>query len=148
MSTDDPMTQERLDAIQAREAKATAGPWAIDGPAQCGPGDTLAVYPVEDGGTLAYVQPSWDDAEFIAHAREDMPALLAEVERLRALTTVDDAMVERGSRAFYEYPTPGVDASLRTDWDGLTKASPDVADNYRAHVRAVLDAAPGTGEGS
>lgn len=66
----------------------------------------------------------------------------------RALTTVDDDMVERGARAFYEYPTPGVDASLRTDWDRLTKASPDVADNWRAHMRAVLDAALGTGEGS
>ena len=84
MSTNEPMTQEQLDAIQGREAKATEGPWGVDGPAQRGPGDSLAVYHVEDGGTVAYVQPSWDDAEFIAHARTDIPALLAEVEWLRA----------------------------------------------------------------
>ena len=77
------ITDKRLTDIRARLAAATEGPWSVDGPAQCGPGDTLTVYPVEDGGTLAYVQPSWDDAEFIAHAREDIPALLAEIDRLR-----------------------------------------------------------------
>lgn len=66
----------------------------------------------------------------------------------RALTTVDDAMVERAARAFYEDPTPGVDASLRTDWDRLAKASPDVADKYRRSMTAALDAALGTVEGS
>lgn len=104
MSTNDPMTQEQLDAIRER----------LD----CGTPTT-----------------------------EDVSTLLAEVERLRARPTVDEDMVKRGSRAFYEYPTPGIDASLRTDWDRLTKASPDVADSYCAHVRAVLDAALGTGGG-
>lgn len=125
MSTSEPMTQERLDAIREREreAKATAGPWDVEGSAYCGPLDTLA-------------------------AHEDVPALLAEVDRLRALTTVDKDKVERGARAFYEYPTPGVDVSLRTDWDRLTKASPDVADKYRRSMTAALDAVLGTGEGS
>lgn len=77
------ITDKRLTEIRARTEAATDGPWAVDGPAQCGPGDTLTVYPAEDGGALAYVQPSWDDAEFIAHAREDIPALLAEIDRLR-----------------------------------------------------------------
>ena len=133
MNTNEPMTQERLDAIQAREAKATAGPWAIDGPAQCGPGDTLTVYPVEDGGALAYVQPSWEDAEFIAHARQDVPALLAEVERLRARLTVDDDMVERAAR------------SMSAHWhDWHTN---EALGRQRALARAALDAALGTGEG-
>lgn len=83
MSTNEPMTQEQLDAIKGREAKATIGPWGVDGPSLCGGVDSLAVYHVEDGGAVAYVQPSWDDAVFIAEAREDVPALLAEVERLR-----------------------------------------------------------------
>lgn len=77
------ITDKRLAEIQARTEVATEGPWIVDGPAQCGPGDTLTVHPVENGGTLAYVQPSWGDAEFIAHAREDIPALLAEIDRLR-----------------------------------------------------------------
>nr|WP_314314711.1 hypothetical protein [Kocuria rhizophila] len=142
MSTNEPMTQEQLDAIREREAKATAGPWDVDGPAQCGPGDTLTVYPVEDGGALAYVQPSWDDAEFIAHARTDIPALLADNERLRALTTVDDAMVERAAREAYG---PKM-------WDRLLKDGHGVAavqlSAERATTRAVLEAALGTGEGA
>ena len=35
---------------------------------------------------------SEDDAEFIAHAREDVPALLAEVERLRATVARVEAL--------------------------------------------------------
>ena len=152
MSTNEPMTQERLDEIQEREAKATEGPWGVDGPAQCGPGDSLAVYHVEDGGTVAYVQPSWDDAEFIAHAREDIPALLAEVERLsrrnedleyvaaqarkaverlRALTTVDEDMVERAAR------------SMSAHWhDWHTN---EALGRQRALAQVALEAALGTG---
>lgn len=103
MSTNEPMTQEQLDAIRERTEKATEGPWDVEGPAYCGPLDTLVVYPVEDGGALAYVQPSWEDAEFIAHARQDVPALLAEVERLRAVikdqSRAWDAGCESGSIA-------------------------------------------------
>lgn len=135
MSTD-PMTQGQLDTIRRRTEKATEGQWGVEGPAQCGPSDTLVVYPVEDGGTLAYVQPSWEDAEFIAHAREDVPALLAEVERLRALTTVDDDMVERA-----------VEAHRETFNAWPVKRSPE--DSYHRRVaamRAALNAALGTKE--
>lgn len=80
----------------------------------------------------------------------DVRDLADEVTRLRAelakVREVTEETVERGAQAFYEYPTPGLDASLRTDWDRLTKASPDVADNYRAHTRAVLDALLGGGD--
>lgn len=149
MTSHNPMTQEQLDAIQEREAKATAGPWAHwagrEQWANCIKSDT-------DEGmyTVAEVVSEASDAKFISRAREDIPALLAEVERLRAenerlraLTTVDDDMVERGVRAFYEHQF-----GFRTDWDRLTKASPDVADNYRRHMTAALNAALGTGEGS
>lgn len=118
MSTNEPMTREQLDAIQKRAGEVT----------------TLRSASFNDWQELAL------------HLSECVDDLLAEVGRLRALTTVDEDMVERGSRAFYEYPTPGIDVSLRTDWDRLTKASPDVADNYRAHTRAVLNAALDTGE--
>lgn len=57
MSTNDPMTQERLDAIQERVGCGTP-------------------------------------------ATDDVSALLAEVERLRARLTVDDPMMERATRAF------------------------------------------------
>lgn len=133
--TNEPMPQEQLDAIRGREAKATAGPWGVDGPAQCGPGDTLTVYPVEDGGTVAYVQPCWDDAEFIAHAREDIPALLTDNEQLRALTTVTDDMVERAARESYG---PKMWDRLLLGWDTL---APVKLSAHRAMTRAVLDAA-------
>lgn len=132
MSTD-PMTQEQLDTIRRRTEKATEGPWGVEGPAQCGPSDTLVVYPVEDGGTLAYVQPSWDDAGFIAHARTDVPALLAEVERLRARAALADAMIERVAR-----DTAAKESfTSRRQWEDLPH---DERTRLRAHAHRVLAA--------
>ena len=154
MSTNDPMTQEELDAIRGRldsvefpdnehltvtNSQEKLVCWVersrLDGS-------------VISGAVVATVHAGSRSAEMFAHAPQDITDLLAEVKRLRARLTVDEDMVERGAWAFYEYPTPGVDASLRTDWDRLTKASPDVADKYRRHMTAALGAALGTGEGS
>ena len=68
---------DRLDEIQARADGATDGPWGVDGAAHPGPDDSLVVYPLEDGGAVAYVQPLYADAVFIAHARADVPRLVA-----------------------------------------------------------------------
>ena len=93
MSTNEPMTQEQLDAIQGR----------LD----CG-----------------------------TPTAEDVDDLLAEVERMRALTTVDDAMVERAARAIME---------ASPDSAGITE---DEHDWYIRDARAALNAALGTGEGA
>ncbi|PJT46185.1 hypothetical protein CWI85_34560 [Streptomyces albidoflavus] len=79
------LSPEYLAAITARAEAATAGPWCTDG-AEIYQGDEYAwdAFWVgetcradeADGGTV--------DAAFVAHARTDVPALLAEVERLRA----------------------------------------------------------------
>lgn len=63
--------------IRKRAEAATPGPWSANG------GDVrAAVY--ADGRTARIIYGGMPyDAEFIAHAREDVPALLAEVERLR-----------------------------------------------------------------
>jgi len=64
-----------LDAIRARLAAATPGPWTAhpDGLVWSDlPGDPVS-------GSVEQA-----NAELIAHARQDIPALLAEVERLRA----------------------------------------------------------------
>lgn len=76
---------KRLQEIRERESKATAGPWVTDDVARVGVGEPY-------GPFLATCKPSvhdWpvrqqeqDDAEFIAHAREDVPWLLSEMERL------------------------------------------------------------------
>lgn len=78
-----------LDAIEARAEAATAGPWH-------GEHDEFGCVHVGDYGWVASgpqgQSPDYDggtgdqgkaDAEFIAHAREDVPALVAEVRRLR-----------------------------------------------------------------
>lgn len=101
MSTNEPMTQEQLDAIRER----------LD----CGTPTT-----------------------------SDVDDLLAEVKRLRALTTVDDAMVERAARMFYEYPAPNLD--VRTYWDRINAVRPEAADLYRLNMASALNAALGTGE--
>lgn len=65
---------------------------------------------------------------------DDVCTLLDEVERLRALTTVDDDMVQRAARAMME---ASPDAAYLTD---------DEHDWYVRDARAALDAALGTGE--
>ena len=104
------MTDEELDAIKARVEKATEGPWCWE---NCGEkGNDLivgiALHVGSDEPCRGQVPPdSYDehrheyvdavarksallsematsfDAAFIAHARADIPALIAEVERLR-----------------------------------------------------------------
>lgn len=87
---------DRLDEIQARADAATEGPWGVDGAAHPGPDDSLVVYPLEHGGAVAYVQPLYADAEFIAHARTDVPWLIEQVRKLdaalRAVLDVCDEM--------------------------------------------------------
>lgn len=108
MSTNNPMTREQLNAIASRAEAAERGPWEvtnggdnetstfIDGP----DGDVL-IRNMRGHGYLSeeYVWVEEPNAQFIAHARDDIPALLAEVERLRTLTPVDEDMVERAAHA-------------------------------------------------
>jgi len=108
------LTDDRLDAIRARIEAATPGPWeATEGDLEGKPASeyvrtllanreadgtstgelhlALAANPIdpERGGTVVPAltgdgPQARANAEFIAHAREDVPALLAEVERLAA----------------------------------------------------------------
>ena len=67
----------------------------------------------------------------------DVCTLLAEVERLRALTTVDDAMVMRGAFAL----------ARRRAEDPLARDRV-VGHTLLVDAKAALDAALGTGEGA
>ena len=69
-----------LEAIKARCEAATEGPWEFADVARevWVSGGNIDVVSGEDG---AYISDA--DGEFIAHAREDVPALVAEVERLQ-----------------------------------------------------------------
>ena len=90
----EPMTEERLAEIRGREKAATQGPW------KAGKDDFTKniIQAAKDRGTIIVqrrddhnmfwnsyipIEQTFADADFIAHAREDIPALLDEVERLR-----------------------------------------------------------------
>lgn len=91
----DPMTAADLDAIEQRANAATEGPWENYGGGEINqhfslpePWATVVSTDVACmaycyGGSAAGVERD-EDAEFIAHARDDVPALLAEVRRLRS----------------------------------------------------------------
>lgn len=74
-----------LDPITAREAAATPGPWRAEAHAGLGEHGILgpANLPI---GALEFGDDDRADAdrEFVIAARQDVPALLAEVRRLRA----------------------------------------------------------------
>ncbi len=79
------MNEQELAQIEERAAKATPGPWEMEIDWRyeyystfswaCGPETTAQ----DDDENQAS-----SDADFIAHAREDIPALIAEVRRLTA----------------------------------------------------------------
>lgn len=99
------MSPEDLAAIEARVKQATPGPWSrgdidqdplrpnwrgdlIDGDFETGR------WPVCASAHSDEAIKAWDagNAQFIAHARQDVPALVAEVRRLRAEAELEDAI--------------------------------------------------------
>jgi hypothetical protein len=82
------MTNEELAAIKARAEAATPGPWtAAEDPTDGGlwvmGKRPVRICDVESNTRSSDRLLEVGDVEFIAHARSDIPALLAEVERLR-----------------------------------------------------------------
>lgn len=114
-TTPEPMTDERLAEIRERCELATPGPWGV------GNDTTIALnVEQESPGCFNYtvqlaevaededrrddlwgqknppqVGAAEDDAQFIAHARQDAADLLAEVERLRIEAAERDGTIER-----------------------------------------------------
>ena len=119
MSTKDPMTDERLDAIQERAGEVT----------------TLRSASFND----------WQ--ELSLHLSECVDDLLAEVERLRARPAVTDDMVERAATALTGLE-PGEDWPSNEDLGGAPCETRDDEYWYAAHeqAREILDAALDTGE--
>lgn len=79
------MTDLDLEAIRARCDAATPGPWHVEGGrAVWTPGDMH----IGD-------QRKAEDANFIAQGRQDVPALVAEVERLRKQRGVAEMLAKR-----------------------------------------------------
>jgi hypothetical protein len=86
---------ERLAEIEARANAATNGPWYADvtryhrRPASeqevVVATDTMSI--VRLSGSKGFHEEAMPDAEFIAHARQDVPWLLARVRELEAAAT-------------------------------------------------------------
>ena len=89
----DKLTEEQLREIAERESKASPGPWilrpmgtivghkgtaaVVDGEASPGYFDWICSMQGSN-------QPKWfEDGQFIAHAREDIPVLLATIRELQ-----------------------------------------------------------------
>ena len=102
------ITGEELVQMKERAEKATEGPWGNgEQYEQMDPGHYVysetsgLIVVAEEEGTFR-----GEDAEFIAHAREDVPRLVAEVERLRAVIyNVADARQYMDAHAFYKNVT-------------------------------------------
>ncbi|NOT54786.1 MAG: hypothetical protein HOP18_09300 [Deltaproteobacteria bacterium] len=96
------MTDEDIDAIHARCAAATPGPWRSyvegrdhtsgDSFIMTGEGDSRGEDIELSGATPA-------DQDFIAHARQDIPRLLAEVRRLRDLEQGKSSSLRREAKS-------------------------------------------------
>jgi hypothetical protein len=81
------VNDEQIDEIEQRKNAASGGPWhAVDLRHQRG--GQIRIFPAPGEGyivanVLAKGDRPAEDAEFIAHAYEDVEVLLAEVKRLR-----------------------------------------------------------------
>ena len=86
MTNTGPLTDEELAAIKARYEAATPGPWQpyiegrdhVSGSCFIRTGEGAA-----RGDDMELTGATEADYDFIAHARQDMPRLLEEVEGLR-----------------------------------------------------------------
>lgn len=86
----DPMSDDELDEIARRVANASKGPWEsfIEGRDQFGGDSFIRIGGLSDEEPDMYVTrdltpAATTDLDFIAHARQDIPRLLAEIHRLR-----------------------------------------------------------------
>lgn len=78
------MTDEELDEIERRCAAAQPGPWVsyVEGRDHVAGSDFVMV---GEGDSIELTGATVADQDFIAHARQDVPRLVAEVRRLRAM---------------------------------------------------------------
>lgn len=151
------MTPDELAAIKARTDAASEGPWEADEWEINGAEWVAETYDPDDHGK------SRVNGNFIAHARQDVPALLAEVERLTQHSTTLNTIAFLIAQALGDV-TPGADhvegnplelaerliadrdildkdfAALRDEF-GATSIALDVAQAalHRIHDRAGLD---------
>jgi 8-oxo-dGTP diphosphatase len=123
---------DRLEKIREREARATPGPWeeAAWGYRQAGENGKPVVWaePNSHGSPGAHVDHRMGDAEFIAHAREDVPWLLEQVDTWRAHAEADHAKLEQVAELVQQWRAKGAQA----DFLGVANVWDDAADQLAA----------------
>ena len=172
----EPMSDERLEQIKARVAAATPGPWDCYGDGAHEVYDAGEYSDGDCGEVVAPVVTKLNDAEFIAFAREDIPALLNEIDRLheevrgqRSVAKMNARVAEAAYRredkmrdrlnksrvvtdemvergAEAFYHGRGGEPGFGPQWDAICADWPEIATVYRRGVRAALEAALGGGE--
>jgi hypothetical protein len=94
----DPLSDDELAEIAARAGAATKAPWEcfVEGRDHSAGDNFIRTGGLDDGSPDMYVTHYYRvenpkpvpappaDLDFIAHARQDIPRLIAEIERLRA----------------------------------------------------------------
>jgi len=121
------MNAEQLNAIKERAAKATTGPWyyEVDGDLFAN-GETVLT-PFVTKHDIPILKMKNDDATFLAHAREDVPALVAEVEQLQAEIERVDALYSEKYILTTHYKNQAYEQALEIE--RLRKALEYFADN-------------------
>ena len=88
------MNEQELQAVKERAEKATVGPWKVYQDEFSTMIGSEVIHPQLNEGLPVVTEAHYDDetigiyindndSKFIVHAREDVPALIAEVERLK-----------------------------------------------------------------
>ncbi len=90
------ISKEYLEEVRKRASAATSGPWIslIEGRDYPLGGDSFIQRSKDGGETDLYlIGHTLEDQDFIAHARQDIPLLLDEIERLQKL--LDDIVKDK-----------------------------------------------------
>ena len=82
------MLEKELNLIRMRCEKTTEGPWVsyVEGRDHTSGSNFI----MTNGEDIELLGASIDDQDFIAHAKQDIPKLLKEVERLKQLLDKDN----------------------------------------------------------
>lgn len=109
MATKDSLTDAEFKAIKSREKLASKGPWKSEYGYNGGMATGFFYIPEHNG--KAKVEMLADDAEFCAKAREDVPALIAEIERLKPILKAARAIKKTGiGNDYYDHLSDLLDA--------------------------------------
>jgi len=87
----DNISDQELEEIETRANNASSAPWQsyVEGRDHTGGDDFVMVGEGKQRGDDMYIRrdtkpASTEDQDFIAHARQDIPRLIAEIRRLRS----------------------------------------------------------------